>query len=151
VPRALGWLEKSTLPDGRIARFYELKTNRPLYFNRKYELAYNANDLPTHYSFIVANKTAGLRKKYEKTVAMSDRQRAKEADSRHLYPERKNVTEDQVLRVVNSLDQRGAWVEEGRLSYYPKTDPTRRIISSQTFMKNSKVMADWIANQKKQS
>lgn len=151
VPQALGWLEKSTLPDGRIARFYELKTNRPLYFNRKYELTYHANDLPTHYSFIVANKTVDLRKKYEKAVAMSDRQRTKEADSRHIYPERKNVTDDQVLRVVDSLDQRGAWVEEGRLSYYPKTDPTRRIISSQTFMKNAKVLADWIANQKKKS
>src|SRR4029077_9180464 len=32
IPRALDYLKKSRLPDGRIARFYELKTNRPFYF-----------------------------------------------------------------------------------------------------------------------
>lgn len=31
IPKALDWLKNSQLPDGRIARFYELKTNRPLY------------------------------------------------------------------------------------------------------------------------
>ena len=32
VPRALAYLKKSQLPDGRLARFYELKTNRPALF-----------------------------------------------------------------------------------------------------------------------
>ena len=41
IPRALDYLKKSRLPDGRIARFYELKTNRPLYFTRDYQLTYD--------------------------------------------------------------------------------------------------------------
>jgi hypothetical protein len=34
VPKALDYLERSQLPDGRLARFYELKSNRPLYFTK---------------------------------------------------------------------------------------------------------------------
>ncbi|MBN1910647.1 MAG: polysaccharide lyase, partial [Pirellulales bacterium] len=51
VPRTLDYFEQSTLPDGTLARFYELKTNRPLFFTREYELTYNDDDLPTHYCF----------------------------------------------------------------------------------------------------
>ncbi|WP_395745731.1 polysaccharide lyase [Prosthecobacter sp.] len=34
LPRAIAYLRKSQLPDGRIARYYELQTNKPLYFER---------------------------------------------------------------------------------------------------------------------
>jgi len=34
LPRAIAYLRKSLLPDGRIARYYELQTNKPLYFER---------------------------------------------------------------------------------------------------------------------
>ena len=33
VPRAIQYFRKSQLKDGRLARFYELQTNRPLYFH----------------------------------------------------------------------------------------------------------------------
>src|SRR3954471_5458077 len=51
VPRALKYLQDSRLPDGRLARFYELKTNRPLYFPKDYQLTYSDDDTPTHYAF----------------------------------------------------------------------------------------------------
>lgn len=51
VPRALAWIERSKLADGRLARFYELQTNRPLYFTKDYVLTYDDSDVPTHYSF----------------------------------------------------------------------------------------------------
>ena len=31
IPRALAYLRRSLLSDGRLARYYELKTNKPLY------------------------------------------------------------------------------------------------------------------------
>ncbi|MDH3583836.1 MAG: pectate lyase, partial [Phycisphaerae bacterium] len=37
VASALAYLQRSKLADGRLARFYELKTNRPLYFTRDYK------------------------------------------------------------------------------------------------------------------
>jgi hypothetical protein len=34
IPAALDWLQRWALPDGRLARYYELRTNRPLYMKR---------------------------------------------------------------------------------------------------------------------
>jgi hypothetical protein len=52
VKPALAWMERSRLPDGNLARFYELGTNKPLYCKREtYELTYDDSDLPDHYSF----------------------------------------------------------------------------------------------------
>ncbi|MBW8885484.1 MAG: hypothetical protein JF612_12085, partial [Planctomycetia bacterium] len=53
IPRALDYLAKSEISPGRLARFYELRTNRPLYFTKQYELVYTSDDLPTHYAFII--------------------------------------------------------------------------------------------------
>jgi len=52
LPPALDWLERSRLPDGKWARFYELRTNRALYCEADtYELTYDDSDLPDHYGF----------------------------------------------------------------------------------------------------
>ena len=51
IPAAVDWLNRSQISDNQWARFYELETNRPLYFNREYELVYTDDDMPTHYSF----------------------------------------------------------------------------------------------------
>lgn len=52
LPSAIAWLEKSRLPGGRWARFYELGTNRPLYCKAQtYEVTFDDSDLPTHYGF----------------------------------------------------------------------------------------------------
>jgi pectate lyase-like protein len=64
VPRALAYLKKSLLPDGRLARYYELKTNRPLYMTRRdgeYFLTYDDSMLPDHYGWKVDSRGAAQR------------------------------------------------------------------------------------------
>lgn len=52
LPAAFAWYERSALPDGQYARFYELQTNKPLYFVKDtYEMVYDDSNLPTHYGF----------------------------------------------------------------------------------------------------
>ncbi|OHB76285.1 MAG: hypothetical protein A2W31_07840, partial [Planctomycetes bacterium RBG_16_64_10] len=55
VGRAIDWYRRAriggTPEHGIWARFYELGTNRPLYFTRTYQLVYTDDDLPVHYSF----------------------------------------------------------------------------------------------------
>jgi hypothetical protein len=52
LPAAFAWYERSALPDGQYARFYELQTNKPLYFVKDtYELTYSDANMPTHYGF----------------------------------------------------------------------------------------------------
>lgn len=64
LPAALDWLERSQLEDGHFARFYELKTNKPLYCKAdSYELTYDDGDLPTHYGFKL---DPGLKNKIER-------------------------------------------------------------------------------------
>ena len=56
VPRALDYLRRSRLPDGQLARFNELRTNRPLYFTKDYQLTYSDADTPTHYAFKTSDR-----------------------------------------------------------------------------------------------
>lgn len=58
VPRALAYLQSVRLPDGRMARYYEMRTNLPLYMYRRmvsgnwvYYLTYADDDLPSHYGY----------------------------------------------------------------------------------------------------
>ena len=145
IAPALAWLEKSRLPDGRIARFFELKTNKPLYFTKKYELTYDDTDLPTHYGFKVDDKTPAIRKRFDKISVMTERQRLKERDSKRKPRQPGKPSLAQVQKIMAGLDERGAWVEAGKLGYHPKGDPTREVIRSETFMKNSLILADWLA------
>ncbi|MGL5095369.1 MAG: pectate lyase, partial [Planctomycetia bacterium] len=41
IPAALAYLRRSKLSDGRLARFYELKSNKPLYMTSDYVLTYD--------------------------------------------------------------------------------------------------------------
>jgi hypothetical protein len=51
IPKALKYLKTCMLKDGRVARFYEFKTNKPLYMNTRYELTYDDSDTPGHYGW----------------------------------------------------------------------------------------------------
>ena len=66
IPRAIAWLKRSQLPDGQIARFYELNSNRPLYFVKDtYELTYEDSNLPTHYSFKSRSRVDKLEERFK--------------------------------------------------------------------------------------
>jgi hypothetical protein len=66
IPRSIAWLKRSQLPDGQIARFYELNTNTPLYFVKdSYELTHDDSNLPTHYGFKSRSKVDKLEERYQ--------------------------------------------------------------------------------------
>jgi hypothetical protein len=143
VPRALDYLRRSQLPDGRLARFYELKTNRPLYCTRDYVLTYSDSDTPTHYSFKVTNRLDSLEKEYRQMRALP-------ASELGLGPYQRpgasgRPSQAQVERVIDSLDERGRWVEKGRLRYQDEPDVTDRIIDCRTFIRNCRVLSSYLA------
>jgi len=144
VPRAIEYFRRSTLADGRLARFYELQTNKPLYFTRQYELTYDDGDVPTHYAFKIANGLAGLMQQYERVSKLTAEQlaelRSPPSDKPRVTPQLQN----QVRQLVELLDERGAWVEDGRLRYHGDADETRRVIDSTTFVKNLGVLSRYV-------
>ncbi len=127
--RALAWLERSVIPGkGKLARFYELKTNRPLYITKGtqvtakglgsaridgYELSYDDGSVITYYAVVVgAEKLPALRAAYE----ASRLTRVKRVGRLHgLSPwsDSQRPRGGKVDGLIAGLDARGAWVEEG--------------------------------------
>jgi hypothetical protein len=142
VPRALDYLQASRRPDGRLARFYELKTNRPLYFTREYRLTYDDGDMPTHYAFAVGDDTASIRRQYEALRALTPAQRTASL----LRPRARASSQliQQVQEVLAAQDARGRWVEDGKLRYHGEADPTRRVIRCDTFIRHVRALCDYL-------
>lgn len=143
IPAALAYLERSKLPDGSIARFYELRTNKPLYFTKDYKLTDDDSDLPTHYGFKVGSKIESQRKRFEEISALKSEKLAGKRESRYALSTGKPSDKD-VRAMINSLDTRGAWVEDGKLRYHGKNDSTRRVIDSATFVKNLETLSRYV-------
>ncbi len=147
IPSALAWLNKSALPDGRLARFYELKTNKPLYFviqeDGREVMTYSSDKLPTHYGFIVSSRAAKLERDYQ-TVLSGSFPEKRDGNSVAKRPGKVSEgTAAQVRKVVGLLDGRGAWVEQGKLRTYKK-HPEGDIIRSQTFIDNVRLLSRYL-------
>lgn len=143
VERGLTYYRSSLLPDGRLARFYELHTNRPLYFTRDYVLTYEDNDLPTHYGFKVGSSLDSLARELKKL-----QQAPTNATTEKRVAERRQGASSSLQRsaaeVLEDLDERGAWVEAGSLRTHPDAQ-VDQIISSATFARNLLTLAEYIA------
>jgi hypothetical protein len=143
IPRALDYLEISQLASGRMARFYELKTNRPLYFTKQYELTYSSDDMPTHYAFIIGSSVPELRQAYEKLLATGPARlkRVRRSERLESSPELAAAAQ----QAIDSLDDRGAWVESGRLRASGQPADINRVITTQTFIRNLNTLGQFIA------
>ena len=142
IPRALDYFRKSRLPDGGLARFYELQTNRPLFFTKEYKLTYDDSDLPTHYSFKSGYWVEGIASRYERISRKDSKELRYELDTDRTEPG--GNLEKEVEKVLSSLDDRGRWVEDGRLRYHGEDDSTRRILNSATFAANVGILSAYL-------
>ncbi len=136
IGRAIDYLETCLRSDQKLARFYELQTNRPLYFNQTYELTYDDAECPTHYSFVVSSRLDRLRRDYQKSL-----------DTTWKPPSRttkqKNVPQKEVRRIIAAMDDRGRFVSDGKLKYHRYQGP---VISMKTTAENLNTLADYLAN-----
>ena len=143
IPRALAWAKAAQLPDGRMARFYELQTNRPLYFTKDYALTYSDADLPTHYAFKVGNRTDRIESLY---------QRIRKEGRETILAERaqvRPVAAERIQAIIDALDAAGRWLEEGRLrNPEDRHAPiVAQVISCRTFNRNLTLLSQYVASQ----
>lgn len=138
VPRALTYLKKSLLADGRLARFYELESNRPLYFTKDYALTYDDTDVPTHYGFKVAGKLDDIEKEYEALNSSTPQDKTTATKPRRAS----QALQRRVREVIDGLDERGAWVAHDKLRYQKYEGP---IIDMAVAVKNLHILADYLA------
>lgn len=148
VPRAIEYYRSLLLSDGQLARFYELGTNRPLYFTMDYKLVYSDENLPTHYGFKVSSKLDRLAETAQKLKETGPSRASLIRDARP--PKYSSPLEKQAERVIQQLDERGAWVEAGRMKKRDELPPVDRIISAKTYSKNLLVLAEYLAAENEQ-
>lgn len=144
IPRAIDYFtKKCLLPDGRVARYYELKTNKPLYMDDKYQLTYDDAAAPGHYGWKQPARFDRIEKAYRCAV--------KGEDLKPVARGAKEV-EEAARRVVKELDPDGRWVSvyaEERLVGQPKFERGFRYLSSETFSRNVSTLSEFLASQRK--
>jgi len=144
LPRALEYLRRSRLPDGRLARFYELKTNKPLYFTREdYKLTYSDADTPTHYSFKTYYGIETIAREYERLRALDtfELKRPKKVRA----PQLSRSLTARTKSIIDQLDEHGRWVENGRLRNDEQDNTTRRVIDCRTFINNVSALSTYLS------
>jgi PelA/Pel-15E family pectate lyase len=138
IPAALAWMERSKLPDGRLARFYELKTNKPLYFTKTYEVTYSDEDMPTHYGFKVSSKAESLTKEYERVKAQPPEKLAKNLGK----PKMSDKLAADAKEIIAALDEQGRWLDTRSMKYVKA--PVKRTIECETFVRNVETLAKFL-------
>ena len=137
-PSALAYLKRSLLPDGQLARYYELKTNRPLYMTKDYVLTYDDANAPAHYGWKTEAKIESLAKQFESHKA-----------GKFWNPEKvKPVTEEEVRRILKALDAEGRWISTyagESLVGQPKFKDGESYIASEVFCKNLEKLCAYLA------
>ncbi|MEA3400305.1 MAG: polysaccharide lyase [Armatimonadota bacterium] len=132
VPQAIEYLRASALPDGKLARFYELKTNRPMYFTRDYEITYRTEDMPGHYSFQRESRLGAVEAEYKRLLEEGPSPTPASPPS-----------PDEVRAIIDAMDERGAWVEEGVMDAWDTT-PEASVIDSQAFIDSVRTLSEFI-------
>jgi PelA/Pel-15E family pectate lyase len=134
IPRAIEYLRKSELPNGQLARFYELRSNKPLYMNSKYELTYDDSDMPSHYGWKVPSRLDKIEKAY-KSFGQEPASKPKKVD-----PAR-------VRQVLADLDEQGRWISTyhgEKLNGQPKFAEGQKYLASEVFVKNINVLSAYL-------
>lgn len=140
------YLEKSLLPTGKLARYYELETNKPLYMERdgkQYKLTNDDSRLPSHYGWQNPSRLDMIKMAYRARLA------GRSVDS---VLEPREVDTDAVESIVKSLDEEGRWMSRysGELLVgQPKFQDGEEYINSQVFHDNVKLLAAYLMQMKR--
>lgn len=132
---AVKYLESSLLPDGRLSRYYEIETNKPLYMQRdgkKYSLTHDDSDLPDHYGWKNPTRLDRIKQAYRAHLAG-------ESVDETLAPATPDAKT--VARLIGELDAEGRWItvhdgNEQRLVGQPKFAIGEAYLDSGRFVEN---------------
>jgi PelA/Pel-15E family pectate lyase len=141
IPSALKYLKRSVLSDGRLARYYELRTNKPLYLTRRgreYRLTYDDSDLPKHYEWKAESRLVELERAYQELRGHTP--------PRRVSPDPADPA-DRVRQVLAELDDRGRWIsvyQGERLTGQPPFEPGTRYLASEVFSQNLELLSTYL-------
>lgn len=138
VPRGLDYFTKRCLlPDGRVARYYELVTNKPLYMDADYRLTYEDSQVPAHYGWKQPARFEQI-----KLALRHAKNHSAAPPATDLHALRREAQ-----RILAELDSQDRWVStfSGEpLVGQPKFPPGFRYISSATFTSNVETLSRFL-------
>lgn len=133
IPKAIAWLEASRIGKNRWARLYEMGTNRPIYGDRE-----NGNKIHYDYEKISERERTsyGWQGDFGIPTAIACYRRVAEGGTTPPSSSRRTGQpsaglKSQVRRVIEALDERGRWLQEG-------------MIRSSTFVQNVNLLCDYL-------
>jgi PelA/Pel-15E family pectate lyase len=162
VGKAVDWYKRSriggTETNGIWARFYEVGTNKPLYFTRKYELTFKDDDLPVHYSFKSGYGVNRMMKRYEalRNVPPAElKARLAKVTTAAEYRARAPGLAPKVEKLLAAQDELGRWTKlvgrveqvkdkEGRIKRVVDKENKLSMIYSRTFVGNVRLLANYL-------
>lgn len=136
IPRALTYFQKSLLADGRVARYYEFKTNKAIYMDAKYQLTYDDSAAPSHYGWKQPARFKDIAKKYDDAKAGA-------------IVKPRGVGVEEVRKIIKELDSQGRWItthDGSRLVGQPKFAAGFQYISSDVFSRNVETLSRFIGS-----
>lgn len=142
IPRALKYFNGSLLKDGKVARYYEFGSNKPLFMDAKYQLTYDDSDAPKHYGWKQPARFAQIEKAYQ----------AARKDAPLPAPPIAKQREADVRRIIRDLDKDGRWISTyagERLVGQPKFSDGFRYLSSDVFSRNLETLSAYVAATRK--
>ena len=140
---AVKYLESSLLPDGRLARYYELQNNKPLYMERKgkeYSLTNDDSKLPSHYGWKNPSRLDLIKQAYRAKLAGRNPLDV-------LAP--KTIDPEEVEEIIDRLDNDGRWISEydGELLVgQPKFTDGEKYLNSAVFAENIETLKRFVLN-----
>lgn len=155
IPAAVAWFERSEVEDGRWARYYEIKTGRPLYQismdRTAYWLSYEDHDTPDHYGFKGpygqgASRVADIAEQIRELGPEEfDRQRQPVALTEAEKIERARAMQDDVQLVLQMQDEQGRWVETVPPNHrFVRLWGGKELISMSTFQDHMDLLSDYL-------
>jgi hypothetical protein len=142
IPRALEYFKKSLLPNGMIARFYEFRTNKPLYMDSRYQLTYDDSAGPSHYGWKQPARLGAIEAAHRDALSGA---------APSPVPSAAELEED-VRKIIRELDADGRWVTiyAGEpLVGQPEFRDSFPYISSAVFSRNVEILSEYIASSRK--
>jgi PelA/Pel-15E family pectate lyase len=151
LPRAIAYLKTCVLPDGRMARYRELRTNRPLYMNRRgqdYFLTFDDTDLPAHYGWKQPTRIAALEREFAAAQAGSEGRSPLAGEFAAGSPSDAAKLATAAREAIRTLDAEGRWVSTyagERLVGQPKFAAGFRYLDSGVFIERAEALAAYLA------
>lgn len=161
IPDAIRWLNEIRMENGKWARFVEIGTNKPLYYDRYRIRVESTEELHPErrtgyaYEINIQSQLEACSLRYSKALSLGAEGLYNEENSQlsaEGIKERINKLSDQVLKIIEEQESSGAWIT--RNNRFKKTMP-RGVrwngqyeemdrISSWVFNRNVEVLSEYI-------